>query len=224
MNDRITPDYEAAALKAVQILTVRRISATPIDPVPILKELPNVMMVSFAEMAIRTGIDREYAVQMFGERNQDAATSVIRDGDKLRYIVTYNQRLPFYLLQRALARELGHIVLGHDGTKPEEVRTEEALAFARHLLCPRPIIRALQEAGIRITVEAFGNITGCYSKCLEGIRTTPGVRIPGIANMILRGQFEDHVQNFIAFQSIMQEEDHSPLADFGTYMDGYTED
>ena len=51
MNDRTTPDYEAAALKAIQIQTVRRISAMPIDPMPILRDFPNVMMVSYTEMA-----------------------------------------------------------------------------------------------------------------------------------------------------------------------------
>lgn len=223
-TDRITPDYETAALKAVQILTVRRISATPIDPVPIIKSLPNVLMVTYADMARTTGVDRAHVVQLFGDRNQDAVTSVIRDGDALRYIVTYNQRLPYYLLQRALARELGHIVLGHDGTLPVQVRNEEALVFARYLMCPRPLIRALQESGIKLTVEVLGNITGCYEHCLEGIRTTPGIRIPGIANVIMRGQFADFVDDFVRYQAAVQDEDHSPLADFGTYMDGYTED
>ena len=223
MNDRTTPDYEAAALKAIQIQTVRRISAMPIDPMPILRDFPNVMMVSYTEMAAQANIDRENVFRILGDRNQDAVTSVIREGDKLRYFVAYNQRLPFYLLQRALARELGHIVLGHDGSLPEEVRYEEALAFARYLMCPRPVIRAMQEAGIRLTVEVFGTITGCYAHCLEGIRTTPGVRVPGIANLIVRGQFQDFIDDFIRYQSIIQEEDHSPLADFGSFMDNYEE-
>ena len=219
----IAPDYEAAALKAAEVITNRRISSAPIDPLPILKELSNTMLVSYAEMAVCTGIDRENVVQIFGSKNQDAVTSVLTDGGKQRYVVTYNQRLPFYMLQRALARELGHIVLGHDGTRQEFVRSEEALTFARHLLCPRPLIRALQESGIRLTVEVFGNITGCYEHCLAGIRKTPGVHIPAIANRIMRGQFEEYVQDFVRFQAIMQEEDESHLADFGTFMDGYEE-
>ena len=127
------------------------------------------------------------------------------------------------MLQRALARELGHIVLGHDGSRPEDVRTEEALVFARHLLCPRPVIHALQESGIKLTVEVLGNVTGCYEKCLAGLRKTPGAHIPAIANRIMRGQFADYIDDFIRFQSIIQDEDESPLADFGTYMDNYEE-
>lgn len=219
----MTPDYEKAALEAVKIITNRRISSAPIDPMPILKDLPNVMVVSYAEMAIRTGVERVHVVRVFGDRNQDAVTSVLDDGEKLRYFVAFNQRLPFYMLQRALARELGHIVLHHDGTRTEEVRTEEALVFARHLLCPRPIIRALQESGIKLTVEVLGNVTGCYERCLAGLRKTPGAHVPAIANQIMRGQFEDYVQDFVRFQSILQEEDESHIADFGTYMDNYEE-
>lgn len=219
----MTPDYLAAALAAMKVLTNYGISSAPVDPMRILKSLPNVMMVSYAEVALRMGVDRENAVLIFGERNQDAVTSVIRDGDKLRYFVTYNQRLPFYLLQRALARELGHIVLGHDGSRPEEVRYEEAMTFARHLLCPRPLIHALQEAGVQITVEVLGTITGCYERCLAGLRKTPGVHVPAIANQIVRGQFEDYIQDFIRFQPILQEEDSSQIADFGSYMDFYEE-
>jgi hypothetical protein len=217
------PDYESAALKATEIITTRNISSAPIDPMPILKQLPNVMLLSYAEMAVRTGIDRENVVQLFGDKNQDAVTSVINDGGKLRYFVAYNQRLPFYMLQRALARELGHIVLGHDGTRPEEVRTEEAMVFARHLLCPRPVIRALQESGIKLTVEVLGSVTGCYERCLAGLRKTPGVHVPAIANRIMRGQFEDYINDFVRFQAILQDEDESSVADFGTYMDGYEE-
>lgn len=217
------PDYETAALKAVEVITTRNIRSAPIDPLPILKQLPNVMLLSYAEMAIRTGIDRENVVQLFGAANQDAVTSVINDNGKLRYFVAYNQRLPFYMLQRALARELGHIVLGHDGSRPEDVRAEEALAFARHLLCPRPIIHALQESGIKLTVEVVGNVTGCYERCLAGLRKTPGVHVPAIANRIMRGQFQDYIDDFIRFQSILQDEDESAVADFGTYMDGYEE-
>jgi len=48
--------------------------------------------------------------------------------------VVYNQRMPFDIVRKALARELGHIVLGHDGTRPEEVRNTEAEHFAKIML------------------------------------------------------------------------------------------
>lgn len=219
----MTPDHLAAALAATKVLTNNSISSAPVDPMRILKAQPNVMMVSYTEAAARMGVARENAVVLFGENNQDAVTAVVNYHGRLRYFITYNQRLPFYLLQRAMARELGHIVLGHDGSRPEEVRYEEAMTFARHLLCPRPLIHALQESGIRLTVEVLGTITGCYERCLTGLRRTPGVHVPAIANRIVRGQFEDYIQDFIRFQAILQEDDTSPLADFGTYMDDYEE-
>ena len=89
---------------------------------------------------------------------------------KTLYFIAYNQRFPFFLIQRGLARELGHIVLGHDGTRPEEIRMEEARVFAYHLLCPRPLIRAIQDTGIPITIETLGLITGCYERCLVGMQ------------------------------------------------------
>ena len=46
----------------------------------------------------------------------------------------YNSSLPDFLLRRTLARELGHVVLEHDGTGPEDVWMEEARCFAYHLL------------------------------------------------------------------------------------------
>ena len=103
-----------------------------------------------------SGVDRDQLVSMFDAEQRDAVTSIHFKDGKLRYLFNYNQRLPFYLLQRALARELGHIVLGHDGSKPEEIRMAEAQCFAHHFLCPRPLIRAIQESGIPFTVEVLG--------------------------------------------------------------------
>ena len=78
------PDYETAALKATEIITTRNISTAPVDPMPILKKMPNVLLVSYAEMAVKTGIARENVVEIFGEKNMDAATSVVNDNGKLR--------------------------------------------------------------------------------------------------------------------------------------------
>ena len=33
-----------------------------------------------------------------------------------------------------------------------------------------------------------------------------------------------HVKDFVSFQEILSRDDVTPLADFGTYMDGNTED
>lgn len=218
----MTPDYDQAALKATETLIQYDITAAPVSPIPIIKALPNALLLPFAEMALRVGEDRDQVIRTFGE-SQDAVSSVHLSGGKLRYVVAYNQRLPAYLVQRALARELGHIVLSHDGSRPDAVRTEEANCFARHLICPRPLIRALQDAGIALTIETLGNITGCYERCIAGLRKTPGTAVPPDLNRALRSQFADYVSNYAKFQPILAREDDTPVVNFGTYMDGYKE-
>lgn len=217
------PDYEKAAIKATEILIKYGINSAPISPFPLFKRTPGVLVLSFAEMSEKIGIERKNMVTMFGIENQDAVTSVQIDDGKLRYLVAYNQRLPFYMLQRSLARELGHIVLGHDGSLPEEVITAEAKCFAKHFLCPRALIHAIQESGVPLTVEAVGCVTGCYERCQKTIRLLPGVHVPAELNRKVKEQFADYVSNFTDYQSILIEKDTSPLADFGTYMDGYEE-
>ena len=112
----MNPNYENAAAKAYE--TFNRFGLA--DPQRILRQLPNVLLISFdaADMPME----------------QDAFTCV----DQNKYIVFYNLSLSPVQLRSALARELGHVILQHDGKDPEEIWTEEATCFAYHLLCPPP--------------------------------------------------------------------------------------
>ena len=214
-------DHERAALMAMETLITNRITSAPVSAMPILKSTKGVLVLSFAEMAGISGVERSRIVSICSG-NQDAITIHMTTG-KIRYIVAYNQKLSFILLQRALARELGHIVLGHDGTRPEDVREEEALIFARHLLCPRPLLKAIEAAGAPLTIDLVGSVTGCYKKCIEGMRETPGAHVSPEINRLVRKQFEDYVKNFISYADTVKQDDHSPLADLGSYMDNYVE-
>ena len=216
------PDFERAAIKAAETIINNGIISAPVAPLPILKKTPGVLVLSFAEMSESVGVERRKLISLFGER-QDAVTSVQIDDKKLKYVVAYNQRLPFYMLQRGIARELGHIILGHDGSRPESVRSAEATCFAYHLLCPRPLIRAVQDSGVKLTIEVLGTLTGCYERCLSGIRKTPGVSIPAELNRFVRANFADYIENFIEFQKIISGDDDSPIVDFGSFMEGYCE-
>ena len=218
----MTPDYERAALKATEILIKFGINSAPVSPLPILKKIPGVLVVSYQTMSNDIEQDRGCVLSMFGD-TRDAFTSVNRIGDKIQYLVTYNQHLPVFLMQRALARELGHIVLGHDGSRPEEVRNEEAKAFANHLLAPRALIHAVQASGLRLTMEVLGNMTGCYEHCLSCMRRIPAVHIPAELNRAVRDQFMPYFMNFFDFQRGASVHDGSAIADFGTYMEGYVE-
>ena len=217
------PDYQAAAEKATEILIKHGIKAAPIDPLPILKNMPGVLVVSFEEMSKDMGMDRKCVISMFGKECRDAFTSVNLIDGKKQYLVTYNAYLPFHIIQRSLARELGHIVLGHDGTKPEEVRLEEAKCFAHHLLCPRPLIHAIQATGIRLTTEVIGSITSFNDHCLFCLRRTPATDIPADWNRKIRDNMMPYIVNFFEFQRTVMNNDGSALADLGTYMEGYAE-
>ena len=219
----MTPDYERAAIKATEILIQYGISTTPIDPLPIIKKTPGVFVMTFEEISNRNNIDRCEVMKTIGHQNQDAVTTVFLDGDQRRYIVTYNKLLSSKYVDRALARELGHIVLGHDGSRPEEVRNAEARCFAHHLLCPRALIHSIQATGIKLTVEMLGNITGCYDYCLSCMRKQPAVNVPAELNRKVRDQLTPYIKNLFEYLRYASHEDGSALADLGNYMEGYEE-
>ena len=219
----MTPDFDRAATAAAEILIKYGICTAPVDPIPIFKKADGFNVVTFTEMSRIVGIDRRELLSSFDASNRDAVSSVYLKNGKSHYLVAYNMRLPQYLVQRALAREMGHIVLGHDGTRPQEVRNAEALCFAHHLICPRALIHAIQESGTKITTEVLGNTTGCYERCLIGMRREPATHVPPELNRKIREQFADYISDFLDFQSFLSQEDDSMIANFGTFMDGYEE-
>ena len=219
----MTPDFDRAATAAAEVLIKYGICTAPVDPIPIFKKADGFNVVTFTEMSRLIGVDRSDVLSAFSAENHDAVSSAyLKDGHP-HYLVAYNMRLPAYLIQRALAREMGHLVLGHDGSRPEDVRNAEALCFAHHLLCPRALIHAIQESGTRITVEVLGNTTGCYERCLVGMRHQPATHVPAELNRKIRAQFADYISEFLDFQSFLAREDDSMIANFGTFMDGYEE-
>ena len=216
-------NYDRAATAATDILLRYNVTTAPVDPVRIFKLAPGFNLVTFAEMSGMIGVPRTDLIASFDASNHDAVTSVYLKDGKPNYLVAYNMRLPYYLIQRALAREMGHIVLGHDGSRPEEVRNAEAMCFAHHLLCPRPLIHELQETGVRITTEVLGNMTGCYERCLASMRRLPSTCVPAELNRRLREQFKPYLDEFLDFHSYLSQDDQSMIADFGSFMDGYEE-
>lgn len=112
------PNYRRAATKANETLK----SGT--DPLEILNGLPNVRVIPLD-------------ISPISGDNCDAFTCVRRKNGSLQYIVVYNSGLPSFLVKKALARELAHIILSHDGNSPEEIWSEEANCFAYHFICPK---------------------------------------------------------------------------------------
>lgn len=217
------PDLERAATAATETLIRFGVRTAPVSVLPILEQMPGVLVVSFETMSRELEMDRRCVISAVCDKKQDAVTSVNIVDSKPQYIVAYNQLLSVNLAQRALARELAHIVLGHDGSTPDDVASEEAKTFAHHLVCPRPLIHAIQAAGIRLTVEVLGNVTGCYDYCLSCMRRQPVVHVPAALNRAVRDNFRDYVVNFFEFHRHAAPKDVSALADFGTYLEGYEE-
>ena len=216
-------DYNDIAIKVTQLLIEKHITSVPIDSLSILQSRPDVFVGSFTEMADGAGLDRSHLSTFYGAANQDAITFIKEIDGRRCYFVAYNQSLPFYIVQRSLARELGHIVLGHDESTPEDIATTEALYFARHLLYPRPLLKSIQDSNIRLSIKVLGNITGCYGRFLTGVRQAPGAKVPPELNRIVRAQFANYLNNFLKLHGILSSDDDSSLADFGSFMDNYLE-
>lgn len=217
------PDYSRAATAAAHILLKYHITSAPVDPIRIIKEKDGFNVVTFSEWSDSIGMPRNDLIQIFPSRNHDAVSSVYMEHGNPHYLIAYNKLLPEHLVHRALAREIGHFVLGHDGSLPADVRDAEAVCFANHLLCPRALVRSIQDAGVQITVEVLGNTTGCNEHCLMKMRKTPGTHVPAELNRRVRENFSKYVSEFLDFHSFLSTEDDSMIANFGTYMDGYEE-
>ena len=218
------PNLDLAAGKALQLLIDNHITETPVNPLPIMLNYPHVRVVPYTKMALDAGIERSDLLPIFG--NQDAATFHLDlpGMDDVRYVVVYNMRLPFEIVWRGIARELGHIVLCHDGvTRSMEARMAEATCFAMHLICPRPVLRLLVDSGLPITMNVLANTTGCANECIEKMQAIPGTNVDPALNRTVRDLFAPHIQEYSRFYLSSPKKDNSPVVDFGTYMDGYEE-
>lgn len=220
----MTPNYEAAATKALEILIKYNVTETPVNSLAMLLQYPGVRVISFKKFATQAGMERKDLVPLFGA-NQDAATFHLGMSiPDVRYVVVYNMRLPYDIICRGVAREFGHIVLGHDGqTRSAEVRLAEASCFAHHLISPRPVIHLLQESGMPLTMNVLTATTGCSDECVDELREIPSVHTPKELNAKVRDQFVRGINEYIRFHQAAQKPDRSPVIDFGTYMDLYEE-
>ena len=220
---KMTADFDRAATAAMKILIDFKITETPVPSSQILLNYPHIRVMSFSNMADNSEVDREDLIPQFGQ-NQDAVTFRMTGMDDVQYVVVYNARLPFEDIRRSIARELGHIVLGHDGqTRPTDVRKAEALCFAHHLLTPRPILHMILQSGMPLTVNVLTHTTGCSGDCVDEMQEIPGVHVDPQLNRSVRELFAPHIGEYIRFHKSAPKKDTSPLIDLGTYMDFYEE-
>ena len=124
------PDYKASAQKAAETLNKYKTD----DPLTVLQQMHNVLLTAIDAR------DDNGAVNI----NFDAMTVISKADAKSRYMVIYNKNISPVRLRFALARELGHIVLQHDDSDPDDVRSEEAGSFAHYLFCNSTKSRRVQ--------------------------------------------------------------------------------
>lgn len=124
------PDYKASAQKAAE--TIEKYNTD--NPLTVLEQMPNVLLIALDAR------NDDGAVNF----NFDAMTVMSKTDGKARYMVIYNKNITPVRLRFALARELGHIVLRHDDSDQEDVRSEEAGSFAHYLFCPPSKLRRIQ--------------------------------------------------------------------------------
>ena len=213
-------DYTKAATMAAEILVRYGVKTAPISPLSILSQMENVIVISFSDLGDFAGVNQKDFVPLFC-KNQDAITTRHTENGQQIYLVAYNSILPTAMVQRALAREMGHIVLKHEGCSPENA--EEALCFSSHLLCPRALIHAIQAFNLRLTSDLIANLTGVFNQSMVSMRRIPRTDVPSGLNRFVRSQFMPFIMNFFNYYQTVHPQDGSALADLGTYMDGYIE-
>ena len=209
-------DYTKAAIAATETLIKYAVTHFPLAPLPILERMNDVMVMSFTDLSESSGLNRRELLPLFG-KNLDAITSFYNGA----YIVAYNSILPFGMIQKALAREMGHIILEHKGYTDEQ--NAEAMCFAYHLLCPRPLIHSMQSTCLRVTTDLIANLTGIYDQSIVAMRRIPGTDVPANLNRFVRNQITPFVLNLFEFCQTTLFADGSALADFGSFMEGYCE-
>ena len=132
------PNYKRSATAALETVIDFDLDTNRINPLSVLSRLKNVLLLPYKS-------EHESGTALFiAGDNQDAFTLVNRKNGKLQYIVIYNLATPQTQLDFALSRELGHIILEHDGTSPEAVWDAEANCFAHHFLCPVPMAKEIR--------------------------------------------------------------------------------
>ena len=216
----MNPDYNKAAILAAETLVKFNVRSAPVSPLPILEQMNNVIVISFTEISDISGVKRSDIIPLFGS-SRDAVTSIHIENGRSVYVVAYNGILPFNIVQRALAREMAHIVMKHEDASDSNI--EEASCFAQHLLCPRPLIHAIQATGLRLTTDLLINLTGACEQSIVFMRHLPGAEVPYNLNRFVRSQFMPFFTNFFDYYQSAMPKDGSAIVDLGTFMDNYEE-
>ena len=152
MTKIITPNFEFAQKKAIELLKSSSFEIFPIDLLTLIKELDlKIICTTFSEFEKRYGDRFENVLDLL--QSDDGVTWY--NAKNNQYIIIYNDKVDYYPhLRFTIAHELGHIVLGHfqkaeysflmfSSEEKYGILEKEAGYFARNLLFPIPLLQAV---------------------------------------------------------------------------------
>lgn len=161
-------DRHRAARTAYRTLLAASEGKLPVNVRAIIKRLDNVRIMSYTQAALALGDSFSRLTQ--GVPSDSACTLVEEGPAGIRYLVLYNDDAGYGNEGRrrwSLAHELGHILLKHAG---DSVGAEiEADCFARHLLCPQPLLEGLDDPDEDVLCIAFGLSRSAARSALRGM-------------------------------------------------------
>lgn len=139
-------DYKKATNAAYKLLVERDLFSLATNVFAILGQLENCRVYTYSQVNFLYGtpLDTLLAASEYG-------FSIQESGQRIIY---YNEKMPLGCIRFTLAHELGHAVLGHQD-EDDPIAEREANCFARNLLCPIPIVNALELSNSREYVSVF---------------------------------------------------------------------
>lgn len=143
-----TPDYYHATNAAYQLLIEQDVLDLPVNLNKLLMLYQQTTrLMTYSQMAAKFDMT-------LGDYNSIVPSEFgfTMKKNKNNYIL-YNEEKGYYTNRFTIAHEIGHIILEHD--IDDSVAKREANCFARNLLCPAPIIDALNVTTINDYVEWF---------------------------------------------------------------------
>lgn len=129
------PDYKKATNAAYKLIAERDQFSLATNVFAIAEQLDNCKVFTYAQTTFLYGtpLDNLLAASEYG-------FSIKNQGNRIIY---YNEKMPLVCIRFTLAHEIGHAVLNHQD-EDDPLAEKEANCFARNLLCPAPVISALE--------------------------------------------------------------------------------
>ena len=194
----------------------------PVYPQRVIQSRQNAALLSFADMAELSKVDREKIINHAAPLTGISAAYVtIHDGEPF-YLFVFNREAPIEWIRFALSIEIGNIMMGHIGKLDHATRLAEAYHFARHMCFPRPVIKLCQEMGIPLTYYNINKIAGGYGNYVADLQKVVPSSAPAELNKKVKEIFRPYLESIMDLGLIRLTSE--PLLDLSSYMEGYEDE